>query len=44
MLGGEARRTLYLVTSATSKLSEAEALRAGRIETVEVAVPGAGLP
>ena len=44
MLGGPERRTLYLVTSATSSLKEAASLRAGRIETVEVEVPGAGRP
>ncbi len=43
MLGGTDRRTLFVVTNFTSGPT-AEATRHGRIETVEVAVPGAGLP
>jgi sugar lactone lactonase YvrE len=44
MLGGADRRTLFLVTSETHDPTEALAKRSGRIETVEVEVPGAGLP
>ena len=43
MLGGPDRRTLFVVTNFTSG-PKAESTRNGRIETVEVAVPGAGLP
>ena len=43
-LGGPARRTLFLVTSTTMSLAEAGRGRSGRIETCEVAVPGAGWP
>jgi sugar lactone lactonase YvrE len=44
MLGGTDRRTLFLVTSETHDPTEALAKRSGRIETVEVDVPGAGMP
>jgi sugar lactone lactonase YvrE len=43
MLGGADRKTLYICTAASSDPAETDA-RTGRIETVEVAVPGAGLP
>lgn len=43
MLGGDDRRTLYLVTAPTSG-DEAAATRNGRIERTRVNVPGAGLP
>ncbi|MGF1596592.1 MAG: SMP-30/gluconolactonase/LRE family protein [Acidimicrobiales bacterium] len=43
MLGGDDRRTLHLVTAPTSG-AEAAATRKGRIEVIEVDVPGAGLP
>ena len=43
MLGGPERKTLFLCTAANSDRAETEG-RSGRIETVEVAVPGAGLP
>ena len=43
-LGGPGRRTLFLVTSTTMSLAEAARGRSGRIETCEVAVPGAGWP
>lgn len=43
MLGGEDRKTLFLCTALTSGEESAE-LRSGRIETVGVDVPGAGLP
>ena len=43
MLGGDKGRTLFVVTNTGSGPGMAEA-RTGRIETVEVAVPGAGWP
>ena len=43
-LGGPGRRTLFLVTSTTTSLAAAGRSRSGRIETCEVAVPGAGWP
>jgi sugar lactone lactonase YvrE len=44
MLGGEDRRTLYMLTASSSHHAVAGASRSGRIETARVAVPGAGLP
>ena len=44
MLGGEDRRTLYLVTAPTSTESEVRGSRTGRIEQARVEVGGAGLP
>ena len=44
MLGGEDGRTLFALTAATTNEEEAPKLRSGRIETVRVDVPGAGLP
>ena len=44
MLGGPDRRTLYICTAPTHIPDECRAQRAGRIEMVEVDVPGAGLP
>lgn len=44
MLGGADRRTLYLVTAPTMSIRSSIPLRAGRIESVEVAVAGAGHP
>ena len=43
MLGGPARRTLFILTNTGSGPAMAQK-RDGRIEMVEVAVPGAGLP
>ena len=43
MLGGPERRTLFICTAAASDPKETES-RTGRIERVEVDVPGAGLP
>lgn len=43
MLGGDDQRTLFVVTNIGSGPAIAEK-RAGRIETVQVDVPGAGLP
>ncbi len=44
MLGGDDRRTLYICTAAGHVPEECRQARAGRIETVHVDVPGAGLP
>jgi sugar lactone lactonase YvrE len=44
MLGGPDRRILYVCTSETHDLAEALRNPCGRIEVVNVAVPGAGLP
>ncbi len=44
MLGGPDRRTLYVCTAFTSEPGPARRDRAGRIEAVEVDVPGAGWP
>jgi sugar lactone lactonase YvrE len=44
MLGGEGRKTLYVLTAASSDPAECAAARTGRIEAVDVEVPGAGLP
>ena len=44
MLGGEDRRTLFVCTAADSDSERCRAQATGRIETVRVAVPGAGLP
>lgn len=44
MLGGSDRRTLFVLTAETSVPGEARARTSGRVETVRVEVPGAGLP
>ncbi len=44
MLGGPERRTLFVLTASSSKPQEVLAQASGRIETVEVEVPGDGLP
>ncbi len=44
MLGGPDRHTLFVLTSETSDPGEARAKASGRIEIVQVEVPGAGLP
>jgi sugar lactone lactonase YvrE len=44
MLGGDDRRTLYMCTAASSDPTVTRDLRSGRIEAIEVDVPGAGLP
>jgi sugar lactone lactonase YvrE len=44
MLGGDDRRTLYLCTAPSSDPKETVRLRGGHIESVQVEVPGAGLP
>lgn len=43
-LGGEDRRTLYMVIGRVSRAPRALAERSGRIEALRVNVPGAGLP
>ena len=44
MLGGPDGRTLYVCTALDSEPVAARSARAGRIEALEVDVPGAGLP
>ena len=44
MLGGDDRRTLYIMSSPTSTESMVSAVRTAGIEQARVAVPGAGLP
>ena len=44
MLGGPQRRTLFMLTAETINPDGARAKSSGRIETVQVDVPGAGLP
>jgi sugar lactone lactonase YvrE len=44
MLGGPARFTLFILTAATTDPDECRVKASGRIETVKVKVPGAGLP
>ncbi len=44
MLGGPARRTLFITTSDTDDPQQARQLRSGRIEICEVETPGDGLP
>ena len=44
MLGGDDRRTLYVCTAETDDPVQAKQFKSGRIERVDVAVPGVGLP
>lgn len=44
MLGGPQRKTLFLLTAETINPEGARAKSTGRIETMQVDVPGAGLP
>jgi sugar lactone lactonase YvrE len=44
MLGDEDRQTLYICTSETDDPAEAARIKSGRIESVQVDVPGCGLP
>jgi sugar lactone lactonase YvrE len=44
MLGDEDRKTLYMVTAATSDQVRAQEKRTGCLETARTTVPGAGLP
>jgi sugar lactone lactonase YvrE len=44
VLGGEDRRTLFIMTSTSMKPAESREARAGRVEAVRVDVAGAGKP
>jgi sugar lactone lactonase YvrE len=44
MLGGPDRRTLFVLTAATSHPDTAPEARSARVEAIEVEIPGAGLP
>ena len=44
MLGGPGRRTLFVLSSDGTDPEQLKAAPTGRIEIVEVAIPGAGLP
>jgi sugar lactone lactonase YvrE len=44
MLGGADRRTLFVLTAESSNPAETLASKSGRIEIVEVDIPGAGIP
>ena len=44
VLGGPERRTLFCLTAATLSIRAARLSTDGRVETVRVAVPGAGTP
>ena len=44
ILGGPERRDLYLTTAAPGMFADLQSKRSGRIEVIEVAVPGDGLP
>jgi sugar lactone lactonase YvrE len=44
MLGGQDRRTLFILTAETDDPEQARKIRSGRIETALVDIPGAGLP
>lgn len=44
MLGGPDRCTLFILTSKTTNPEKARAQASGRIETIRVDIPGAGLP
>ena len=44
MLGGDDRRTLYVLTAPATRPDEALRLRGGRVEALRVEAPGAGLP
>jgi sugar lactone lactonase YvrE len=44
MLGGPDRKTLFMLTAATSAAHEAAASRTGKVEIIAASAPGAGLP
>ena len=44
MLGGEGGRTLFVLTAPSLDREQSLELRGGRVETLEVGIPGAGLP
>jgi sugar lactone lactonase YvrE len=44
MLGGADRRTLFILSSPSIEPDKCVAMKGARIETMQVQVPGAGLP
>ena len=44
MLGGEDRKTLFMLTAPSVEAEECQKLRGARVEMLAVTVPGAGLP
>lgn len=44
MLGGPERRALFILSAPLTRPEKGRALKLGRIETVQVEIPGAGLP
>jgi sugar lactone lactonase YvrE len=44
VLGGSGRTTLFLCTGTSHVVEEARRIRSGKIEAVDVSVPGAGIP
>lgn len=44
MLGGDDRKTLFVLTAESVEAEECQKLRSARIELMDVPVPGAGLP
>lgn len=44
MLGGQDRRTLFILTAETDDPEQADKIRSGRIEIIPVDTPGTGLP
>ena len=44
MLGGDDRRTLFMLTATTSDATSAAAARTGHVVTATVEVPGVGRP
>jgi sugar lactone lactonase YvrE len=44
MLGGDTRQRLFILTAASSDPEECRKSRSGKVEVVDVEIPGAGLP
>jgi len=44
MLGGDDRKTLFIMTAESSNPVDSESNRSGRVETIRVDIPGAGSP
>ena len=44
MLGGDDRKTLFIMSAESSNPIDSEKNRSGRVETIRVDIPGAGLP
>lgn len=44
MLGGEDRKTLFILTAPSIEAEECQKLRSARVELLEVGVPGSGFP